>query len=462
MKYLSSTDSLPGSVDVVIIGAGPAGSAAAWALDRAQPGIRTLVVERAGTVGAGSSRASLENFRTCWPCAPLARMMQRSVHIFMNADDYLGDGARATLHPKQQGYLWCAFDEKQASAFRADVAHLQGMGIDVVTYLDGEEVAYRFPWLGKNVIAAKHDPTAGWLDSNALIGRFLAAASGAQVLLDAGDVRLRIQGGAVCGVETAVGFVAAPRVVLAAGAWSVEIGRAANIRIPLELRPRQSFTTGWRHDAFPDDAPMLIGSAPFPHVRPEARSGAIFGWEYRWHRKHAASSGHTDAPLRVPTGNRGFVTDAMNGVPTHAPDDAIESPVANLDALKDPRFPSITLALLARQFGDLPGKGFADGRYLRSIYHNIGYYVYRDATTAYRTHADGSRTPYESERAILDAHPDVVGLFLSIAHVGHGVMSAPAGGEIIAAKVLGQELPDPIFADFGIDVPWVAHDENAL
>jgi glycine/D-amino acid oxidase-like deaminating enzyme len=99
---------------------------------------------------------------------------------------------------------------------------------------------------------------------------------------------------------------------------------------------------------------------------------------------------------------------------------------------------------------------------MRSIYHNIGYYVYRDATTAYRTNADGSRTPYESERAILDAHPDVPGLFLSIAHVGHGVMSAPAGGEIIAAKVLGQPLPDPIFADFGIDVPWVAHDENAL
>ncbi len=455
-KYISAThaaDNLPRSVDVVIIGAGPAGSAAAWALDRAQPGIRTLVVERAATVGAGSSRASLENFRTCWPCAPLARMMQRSVHVIMNADDTLGAGARDTLHPKQQGYLWCAFDERQAANFRADVAHLQGMGIDVVSYLDGEEVAYRFPWLGKNVIAAKYDPTAGWLDSNALIGRFLAAASGAQVLLDAGDVRLRIEGSAVCGVETAAGFIATPRVVLAAGAWSVEIGRAANIRIPLELRPRQSFTTGWRHDAFPEDAPMLIGSAPFPHVRPEARSGAIFGWEYRWHRKHAKGEG-------LGTPFKASVHDEHGD--THTPDDAIESPVANLDALKDPRFPSITLALLARQFGDLPGNGFADGRYMRSIYHNIGYYVYRDATTAYRTNADGSRTPYESERAILDAHPDVAGLFLSIAHVGHGVMSAPAAGEIIAAKVLGQPLPDPIFADFGINVPWVAHDENAL
>jgi glycine/D-amino acid oxidase-like deaminating enzyme len=272
-------------------------------------------------------------------------------------------------------------------------------------------------------------------------------------------VRLRIKGRAVCGLETAAGFVAAPRVVLAAGAWSVEIGRAAHVRIPLELRPRQSFATGWRHDAFPDDAPMLIGSAPFPHVRPEARSGAIFGWEYRWHRKHVRND-TSPLPTRPHRDEEGQGEGVGWGRET--PDDAIESPVANLDALKDPRFPSITLALLARQFGDAPGKGFADGRYMRSIYHNIGYYVYRDATTAYRTNADGSRTPYESERAILDAHPDVPGLFLSIAHVGHGVMSAPAGGEIIAAKVLGQPLPDPIFADFGIDVPWVAHDENAL
>jgi glycine/D-amino acid oxidase-like deaminating enzyme len=441
-KYLSSTDPLPASVDVIIIGAGPAGSAAAWALDRAQPGIHTLVVERAATVGAGSSRASLENYRTCWPCAPLARMMQRSVEVIMNADEYLGDGARDTLHPKQQGYLWCAFTDAQAAGFRKDVAHLQSMEIDVVTALDGDEVAYRFPWLGRRVIAAKYDPTAGWLDSNALISRFLAAASGTQVLLGAGDVRLRMVGGAVVGVETAAGFVAAPRVVLAAGAWSVEIAHAAQISLPIVLRPRQSFTTGWRHDGFPDDAPMLIGAAPFPHVRPEARSGAIFGWEYRWHRKHATDARHTKT-----------IDD---------PDDAITMPVANLDALKDPRFPSITLALLARQFGDGQGVGFGDGRYLRSIYHNIGYYVYRDATTAYRSNADGSRTPYESERAILDAHPTVAGLFLSVAHVGHGVMSAPAAGEIIAAKVLGQPLPDPLYADFGIDVPWVAHDENAL
>ena len=74
--------------------------------------------------------------------------------------------------------------------------------------------------------------------------------------------------------------------------------------------------------------------------------------------------------------------------------------------LKDPRFPSLALTLLARQFGHAEGEGFADARYLRGISHNIGYYVYRDETAAYRTDADGTHHPYDSERAIIDAHPD--------------------------------------------------------
>jgi glycine/D-amino acid oxidase-like deaminating enzyme len=130
--------------------------------------------------------------------------------------------------------------------------------------------------------------------------------------------------------------------------------------------------------------------------------------------------------------------------------------------LKDPRFPSITLALLARQFGDAPGQGFGDSRYLRGLSHNIGYYVFRDDSVAYTTDEQGAHQPYISERALIDAVPGVDGLFASVAHVGHGIMTSPASGEIIACKVLGQELPDPALADFGFDVPWAAYDEGVL
>jgi glycine/D-amino acid oxidase-like deaminating enzyme len=51
---------------------------------------------------------------------------------------------------------------------------------------------------------------------------------------------------------------------------------------------------------------------------------------------------------------------------------------------------------------------------------------------------------------------------MSVAHVGHGIMGSPAAGEIMACKLLGMPLPDPIFHEFGLDVPWVEYDENAL
>ena len=70
--------------------------------------------------------------------------------------------------------------------------------------------------------------------------------------------------------------------------------------------------------------------------------------------------------------------------------------------------------------------------------------------------------PVASQRAIIDAWPGLEGLVISVAHVGHGIMSAPAGGELAAAHVLGNELPFPELADLGLDVNFVEHDSGGL
>lgn len=428
---------LPTTADVIVLGGGPAGTAAAWALARLSPGIRIVLLEAGETLGAGSTLASLECFRSCWPAEPLAEMMRRSIQVFLHADHYLGEGAQAALSVKQNGYLFCAFSEHYANQLRADVARLHQIGLPHIEYLTGDEARTRFPHIGAKVVAAKFDPLAGWLDSNALIHAF-ARASGAQIFSGVEAVRLCLDGSRVTGVATAQGTVSAPNVLLAAGAWSVQIARDAGLPLPVQLYPRQSVTTGWRHDPFPPDSPMLIGAPPAPHVRPEAGSGAIFGWEYRWRAKDAAEA------------------ETMN------PPAALLAPVPNLTRLKDPRFPALTMALLARQFGHRAGEGFNNPRYLHGLHHNIGYYVARDAATAYRTLPDGTRQPYESERAIIDAHPDVEGLFLSIAHVGHGIMTAPSAGEIAACKILRQAPPHPALSAFDLAVPYVEYDTPVL
>ncbi len=432
-------ENMPRTADVVVIGGGPAGTAAMWALERMAPGIKTVLIEKSERLGAGSSLASLENFRTCWPALCLAQQMQRSVEVFRNADEYLGEGAAQSLAVKQHGYLFCAFNSQQAEIFRTDVKRLHEIGLTHIEYLGTDEVAYRFGWVGERVIAAKYDPVAGWLDSNALIYRYVQQTRSAQVLLGVPEVRICVMSGRVKGVQTPVGDIDAPYVVIAAGAGARAVGRTAGVELPVIVRPRQSFTTGWRHSSFPEDAPMLIGAAPFPHVRPEAQSGAIFGWEYTWHSKHAGA-----------------------GYGENATHDALTEPLYPVEQLKDARFPSLALALLARQFGHLPGEGFGDPRYLRGISHNAGYYVYRDPAAAYRTLTDGTRQPYDSERALIDAYPGIEGLFVSIAHVGHGIMSSPAAGEILAGRLLGQPFSHPSFAEFGLDVTWVDYDEGVL
>lgn len=426
---------LPAAADVVVIGGGPAGAGAAWALRRAQPDLTIVIVERNSILGAGASMASLENFRTCWAAPALAKLMQRSIAVFERAAEHIGPDVHLGL--KRQGYLFCGFDANDARRLRDEVAHLHAIGLSYIEYLEVDEIRYRYPWIGRRAIAAKYDPSAGWLDSNALIHGMARHAD--RVLTGISDIRITTAGGHVTGVTWTGGAIAAPVVVIAAGAGSRAVGRTAGIELPLVVRPRQSMTVGRRHPEFPADAPMLIGAHPFPHVRPEARDGAIFGWEYHWNSRRLDGPG--------------------------AAQNALIEPREPVSQWKDPRFPSLVLHLLHRQFGGPDGSdtgGFAHPNYLRGIDHRAGYYTYRDATSAYITRSDGTHIPYESQRAIIDAVPGVNGLFASVAHVGHGIMSAPAAGEILAARVLGQPLPDPDFVAFGYHVPFIEHDSGGI
>jgi glycine/D-amino acid oxidase-like deaminating enzyme len=430
---------LPTQADVIIIGGGLAGTAALWALHRLDPNLSLVLIESNAQLASGSSTASLENFRTCWATACIAQQMKRSVEVFFNADEYLGEGAQQAIHVKQRGYLFCGFNDKQAQILKTDVAQLHNVGMTHIEYLEGDEVQKRFGWVGKKVVAVKYDATAGWLDSYALVTHYAKSVPNAQILLDVKDTCLVVESGKIMGVQTDNGFIASHRVLIANGANANLTAKTANLRLPIVIRPRQSFTSDFRHAEFPEDAPMIIANSPFAHVRPEAGKSAIFGWEYAWRTKGLSEE---------------------YGI--NHEKDALIYPIENKEHLKDPRFPSIMLTILARQFGHADGEGFADSRYLRGVRHNIGYYVYRDATTAYITLPDGMQQPYESERAILDEHPEVDGLFMSVAHSGHGIMSSPAAGEIIAHRILGKKLPHPLYEQFSIATKWVEHDANGL
>lgn len=422
------------NADVVIIGGGPAGAAAVWALGRTAPELRVVLLERNAQLATGSSLASLECFRSCWPIECIKQQMDRSIEVFTHADDYLGEGAQQALAVRMQGYLFCGFNEKQAAILKNDVDRLHTIGLSHIQYLDETEVQKRFGWLGPKLMAAKFDPMAGWLDSNALTNRMAYSNPNAQMIFNAHNIRILTEGGRVTGVQSSQGIIHAPRVVLANGAWAREVGRTAGVDVPVVVKVRQSVTVHQRHAAFPTEGPMVIANGP--HIRPEASKGAIFGWEYKW------------TPKYVPNGPHG--------------EDFLLEPYQPVDALKDPRYPSMVAMLLARQFGHGPNEGFNDPCYTRGVSHNAGYYVFRDESVAYQTTDAGEHQPYESERAIMDYAPGVEGLIYSVAHVGHGIMTAPAAGEIVASLVLDQPLPHPAYADFALTASFAEYDAAVL
>ncbi|HLA43327.1 MAG TPA: FAD-dependent oxidoreductase, partial [Aggregatilineales bacterium] len=140
----------PATADVVIIGGGLAGTAALWALECAEPGLQTVLIEQNDFLGGGSSLASLECFRSCWSLPCNARLMERSIEVFYNPHEFFGDGT-ASIGVRKHGYLFCGFSSEQAAKLKSEVEHMHSIGLDHVEYLDTDGVQHRFPWLGEKV-----------------------------------------------------------------------------------------------------------------------------------------------------------------------------------------------------------------------------------------------------------------------------------------------------------------------
>lgn len=411
------------TADVVIVGAGQAGPSIAWSLEQADPTLSILVTEANSQLAAGASPGSLEAFRTAWVPQAIAEQMRWSARLFLDADTYLGEGAGEGLSIRQNGYLWLAMDETEAVALKASVDLLHLWGITHAQYLTADDVRHAYPWLPPHITGAKFDPVAGWLNSDFLANRFAARTQKTRFLMDTQAQAILIEGGRVTGVRTDRGVVSAGVVVLAAGPGVRALGRTADIEIPVICIPRQSFMTPYRQPDIPDHAPLVISRPPYAHFRPEGQ-GLLFAWSY--HR----TRGEID-PYEA-----GYIT-----------------PVWPVERLKDARYPELTLYLLGKQFRQAEGQGFRDPRYLsRRIGHQIGYYVYREPVV------DDGGTLIHSERAIIDRWPDIDGLILATAHVGHGIMTAPATGEIAASLALGREPRIPLWQHFGLGVKSVPYE----
>lgn len=230
-------------VDVLVIGAGLVGCAAACRLVQAGARVEILEAARpnAGASGAHAGslhfqleRRFLENGEALADqAASILGLNLLAIEEWRGLADELGPDIRVHM----RGGLMVAETADEVAILERKVAREVQGGL-ASRMIDGDAARALAPGLSETVVAASHLEAEGHADPKALTLAFAAAAA-------ARGVRLRrrcrvvaarpVRGGYRLTVETPDGpeDLTAPKILIAAGAWSARIGELFNLHLPL-------------------------------------------------------------------------------------------------------------------------------------------------------------------------------------------------------------------------------------
>lgn len=258
--------------DVVVVGGGLEGCAAAWELARRGAG-RVVVLER-GTVGSGMTAKSSGIVRCHYSIPSLAAMAWAGVRFLERAADELGDDI--AFH--QTGYV-VGVGEGDLDVLEANVAMQQECGVEV-ELVDRATVASMWPVADLDDIAGfAYEPRGGFGDGYRTAQAFAAAARrlGVQVRQHATVVRLlQAADGDVAGVLLADGEqVSARHVVVAAGPWSADLLAGVGVDLPVRA-VREEIVMVAPGRALPP-MPVLSDLVTLQYIRPEPGGEILFG-----------------------------------------------------------------------------------------------------------------------------------------------------------------------------------------
>lgn len=228
---------------IIIVGGGIAGLSAAWHLGRSGAG-RVQLLEREPLLCTHASGRNAAIFRPLEADATLASLARRSLELFqeLSPERRLVEATGLMLLAKAPETL-----EPIARAARA-------AGTPCVPEAPSQ-VSARLTGLCTAGWYGLFGATGGVLDIHALteaLGR-VSRALGVEVRSNTGVLRVVTKGASVVGVETSQHeMLDADIVVLAAGAWNVELGASAGVALPLSpvrrhlalLAPEQPLPTG--------------------------------------------------------------------------------------------------------------------------------------------------------------------------------------------------------------------------
>jgi glycine/D-amino acid oxidase-like deaminating enzyme len=224
--------------EVIVVGGGIFGAATGWAL--AHEGVDVLVLD-AGRIGGGMTSKSGAIVRCHYSNPEVVRMALTSREMYRQLPLHLE--CEPVYH--RTGWLFIV-DESEAEQAVANAEMQDHEGLDSVDVDDLQEV---LPGIDETGIAyALFEPDSGWVDAVAATQAYVEAMRrlGGEVREGTRVDSIDVEGGKVRGVRVDGELLPCETVVLAAGPWSLALGRSAGIELPLEITREQGviFDTG--------------------------------------------------------------------------------------------------------------------------------------------------------------------------------------------------------------------------
>lgn len=366
---------LPGEVDVIVIGAGVCGASIGYQLVR-NSDLRVAVVDARPPVGGISGR-TFGQIRQHYSNELLVRMALRGFHCLRNWDSEVGYGDPGYV---RFGYMLIV-TENQIDGLRRNVELGRRLGVDT-RFVGPAEIAAVEPLVNADGLAGgAYEPDGGYIDVTKMVLSWLGAAAtlGADVLTPLRVQEILTDGGAVAGVSTDRGQIRAPVVVVATGAWAPDLLDPLGVHLPIERRRLDMATLEQEPGARALHACITDGNSNLV-IRPDM-GRRILAVAY---------------PPEMPE-----VDDPL----AEAPPEAHREHSLRLEKALAERLPALTVSGIVST---------TSGAYdITPDYHPI--------------------LGWASDIA------DVSGLYLTVGLSGHGLKLSPCIGEIVASDVLGVE-----------------------
>jgi glycine/D-amino acid oxidase-like deaminating enzyme len=357
---------------VVIVGGGVIGSAVAYFLRDADPGVDVTVIERDPTYARASSALSAASIRQQFSTPLSVQMSLYGIDFLRTLGERLAvDGERPSVDLHEGGYLFLA-TPAGAATLRANHTLQTALGARI-RYLPRAPLGDTFPWLNTADLAAgTHGESGeGWFDGYGLVQalRRKARALGARYV--AADVtEVRRDGRRVTQALTADGHAYDCDVMVnAAGAWARPLAQRLGIALPVHARRRSIFN--FTSPATLPRCPLVIDPNGV-YFRPEGAS---------------------------------FLCGASPS-PEHDPDDL------PLDEVDHALFDDVIWPTLAHRVPQFEA--------LRVVRSWSGYYEYN----------------VFDHNAIIGRHPDLDNCVFANGFSGHGLQQGPATGRGVAELIL--------------------------